>query len=264
VNEYSSEAEELQVWIDSVYAATKMIGANDVWNHRNDLEQEALKGLRRYAFAKSVLKVGQTIDFNSVFFAIPGGEDQFQSNAFSKYSKFEILREIKAGEAISSNSAKLTSNTSKVSHIRQSILSLLKESNVTVPSNAELEISHHFGLDHFESVGMSMITVVNREYCKKLLILLPGQRHPAMYHKVKDETFFLLHGDITLLLDDVDTPIELGETVHIQPGVVHEFWTKNGAIIEEVSSNHSHTDSFYIDEKVSQNLDRKTFVKYWS
>jgi D-lyxose ketol-isomerase len=141
---------------------------------------------------------------------------------------------------------------------------LLKESNVTVPSNAELEISHHFGLDHFESVGMSMITVVNREYCKKLLILLPGQRHPAMYHKVKDETFFLLHGDITLLLDDVDTPIELGETVHIQPGVVHEFWTKNGAIIEEVSSNHSHTDSFYIDEKVSQNLDRKTFVKYWS
>lgn len=264
VNEYSSEALDLQAWIYALIAVSGMLGAQDVWNHRNESEQSALKGLRRYAFAKTNLNVGDIIDFNSVYYAIPGEIDQFQANDFSKYAKFEILKNVKAGQAVTSSSALRTSNVELVSEIRSTIAKMLSDAHITVPSNTELEISHHFGLNEFNSTGVSMITVVNREYCKKILVLLPGQKHPAMYHKIKDETFFLLDGDLTLLLDNIDCPIDLGDTVHIKPGVVHEFWTVNGAIIEEVSSNHSHTDSFYLDERVTNNKNRKTFIKYWS
>ena len=264
VNAYSSEAKDLQLWVDSIVAAASMLGAQDVWNHRNESEQVALKGLRRYAFAKSSYPAGAIIDFNSVYFAIPGEEDQYQANDFSKYSRFTLLEDVSEGQAISTQVAIRSSNEKTVTAIRNAILELIDSARITVPRNAELEISHHYGINDFANFGMCMITVVNREYCKKLLILLPGQRHPAMFHKDKDETFFLLHGDLNLLLDNTEVPIGLGDTVHVKPGVVHEFWTTNGAIIEEVSSNHSLTDSFYVDEEISKNKSRKTFIKYWA
>ena len=46
-----------------------------------------------------------------------------------------------------------------------------------------------------------MITMVNREYCKKILICLPGQLHPQQYHLKKEETFNVLHGTLKLTLD---------------------------------------------------------------
>jgi hypothetical protein len=45
--------------------------------------------------------------------------------------------------------------------------------------------------------------------------------------------------------------------------VIHEFSTKTGAIIEEVSSSHSSNDSFYVDDSIAQNKERKTFLHYW-
>ena len=45
---------------------------------------------------------------------------------------------------------------------------LPRKKQVVVPGQADLEISHHYGLEKFEETGLTMITVVNREYCKKL------------------------------------------------------------------------------------------------
>ena len=47
-----------------------------------------------------------------------------------------------------------------------------------------------------------MITILNREYCKKYIFLFPGQKHPEQYHNQKDETFILLYGDCKLILDN--------------------------------------------------------------
>ena len=132
-----------------------------------------------------------------------------------------------------------------------------------IPNNADLEISHHYGIDQFYKYGTCLITIINRGYCKKLLILLPGQTHPGMFHKQKDESFFLLYGDLELKLDHKLVEISEGQIVSIEPGVIHEFSSKGGAIIEEVSSTHLQDDSFYEDEKININKNRKTFVKYW-
>ena len=109
-----------------------------------------------------------------------------------------------------------------------------------------------------------MITVVNREYCKKLLILLPGQMHPEQYHKKKEETFHVLWGSGSLQLNDVVHPMKPGDVFIIQPGTRHSFSSDAGIILEEISSTHFTDDSFYTDQRVHENKNRKTFLTHWS
>ena len=71
----------------------------------------------------------------------------------------------------------------KVLSIVGRVKELLKESKGVVPGEAELEISHHFGLEKFDQYGLTMETVVNRGYSKKLIVVLPGQTHPEQYHE---------------------------------------------------------------------------------
>ena len=108
-----------------------------------------------------------------------------------------------------------------------------------------------------------MITVVNRKYCKKLIIMLPGQKHPEQYHENKEETFVVLYGKIHLTLDSKISDCDVGDVITIRPGMKHTFSTDTGTIIEEISSTHHVEDSFYTDESIMQNKQRKTFLSYW-
>ena len=114
-----------------------------------------------------------------------------------------------------------------------------------------------------DEVGITMITVINREYCKKLIVVLPGQQHPAQYHKVKEETFNLLHGALTLSLDGVSREHGAGSVAVVERGVVHAFTSASGAVIEEISSTHHGSDSYYVDEAINLTPSRKTFVTHW-
>jgi len=151
----------------------------------------------------------------------------------------------------------------KLYEIVQNVKSFLTNSGVVFPRDANLEISHHYGIDNFYKAGLTMITVVNREYCKKLLITLPGQTHPEQYHKKKEETFVVLHGDVTLYLDDSPRHLHKGDVVTIEPGIRHKFESASGCVIEEVSSTHYKDDSYYTDLVIAQNQNRKTFIPYW-
>ena len=130
---------------------------------------------------------------------------------------------------------------------------LLSESRGVVPGEAELEISHHYGLARFDEVGITMVTVVNRGYCKKLIVVLPGQSHPEQYHERKEETFHMLHGELVLRLDGADQVCRPGSVVTITPGMRHAFASRTGAVFEEISSTHAVDDSFYTDPAITQN-----------
>ena len=263
LNQYSTEVSNLNTWIQTLVEANSMLGAKNSWEIVNDSEQEALRGLRRYAFAKQEILKGAKIEPSHVFYAIPGEPGQIQANDLGKYESFVAAATIKPNEPILFSNVKHDSTEDKIFAIRDSILRLIEESGVSVPRNAVLEISHHYGLEKFDEFGVCMITVINRGYCKKLLLLLPGQTHPPMYHKQKDETFFLVYGDAKLLLDHSEVEFNLGDTAVIPPTKIHAMSTKNGAIIEEVSSTHILDDSFYLDDAITQNSSRKTFVQYW-
>ena len=53
-----------------------------------------------------------------------------------------------------------------------------------------------------------------------------------------------------------------GDILTIKPGVIHKFVaiSQNGAIIEELSTTSSKTDSYYIDKKIHKNKNRKTLI----
>ena len=145
----------------------------------------------------------------------------------------------------------------------QGVKRMLQESKVVVPSQVELEISHHYGLENFAKFGSTVITVVNREYCKRLIVLLPGQEHPEQYHNQKDETYHILHGQISLWLDGQRRECKTNDVIVIPVGARHRFTTETGVVIEEISSSYSQGDSHYTDATIEKTPNRKTFITYW-
>lgn len=263
VNGYSSTDGDLRAWLQQLTNATKMLGPEEKIDSENSDELKALRGLRRYAFAKCHIPSGKTIGLKDLYFAIPGQDSQLTANDFGKYKVFTTLKDFEVGEAIDTNYIETLNHDEYVWEIRNRIKQLITESKVMVPRDAELEISHHYGIENFGRYGSVMITVVNREYCKKLIFCLPGQIHPDMFHKRKDETFFVLFGEVKVNLDGALHTLSEGESLAIPPGAVHGFSSDSGAVIEEVSSTHFGSDSFYVDETINTNSSRKTIIRYW-
>ena len=105
-----------------------------------------------------------------------------------------------------------------------------------------------------------MISVINQSYCKKLILMLPGQKHPEQYHKIKQESFFILHGTVQLILNKKKYNLKTGDLITIQKKNIHAFSSKNGAIIEELSTTSIKEDSYYLDKKITANKSRKSFI----
>ena len=143
------------------------------------------------------------------------------------------------------------------------VQAVVKESGIKIPQKIDIEISHHYGIDRFEEVGCTLLIFINREYCKKLIITLPHQYHPAQYHKEKEEAFHILHGKVALELDGKTRECLPGDIVVVPRGVRHAFSSSTGAVIEEISSETKKNDSYYVDEFINQNMQRKTYITYW-
>jgi N-acetylneuraminate synthase len=118
-------------------------------------------------------------------------------------------------------------------------------------------------MERFRESGLTAITVVNRDYCKRLMVVLPGQKHPEQWHNEKNETYHILYGDVTVDLGGKQTTHKANDIVTIPHGLKHSFWTRNGTVIEEVSSCYATADSWYTDESITNNPKRKTFVTHW-
>ena len=113
--------------------------------------------------------------------------------------------------------------------------------------------------------GCLIITCFNYEYAKKLILLLPRQKHPYHFHKKKEETFQILHGDLKAEIDGNPINLKNGDICTVKVNHWHKFQTSNGVIFEEISTKHFNDDSFYKDNKIA-NLERskrKTLLKNW-
>jgi sialic acid synthase SpsE/mannose-6-phosphate isomerase-like protein (cupin superfamily) len=262
-NAYSATPEQIGKWLTAARTAFQVCGNQTIRPAASDKELSDLRRFKRGVFAKRDIQKGEVITRNDVFYAFPCQEGQLLANDMSKYTKFIARKDFLTNELVHFSNIEKTDLREQVYEIVQDVKSFLNTADVVFPTKANLEISHHYGLDNFYKTGITMITVVNREYCKKLIIALPGQTHPEQYHKLKEETFVILHGDVTLYLDDQQSFLKKGDIVTIESGVKHSFETLNGCIIEEVSSTHYVDDSYYVDPVIVQNQNRKTFVPHW-
>tara|TARA_Y100001938_G_C8100002_1_gene440972 strand:- start:3576 stop:5066 length:1491 start_codon:yes stop_codon:yes gene_type:complete len=262
-NAYSATPEQTSNWLASARTAFQICGHTSTRPDASEKELSDLRRFKRGVFLKRDIKKGEVISRDDVFYAFPCQEGQILANDMSKYTQFAAQKDFTVNDALYSSETTEINLRSKIYEIVQNVKSFLVSSEVVYPGEAKLEISHHYGIDSFYEVGTTMITVVNREYCKKLIIALPGQSHPEQYHKKKEETFLVLYGDVDLYLDDEYLKLGRGDVVTVEPGVRHRFSTTDGCVIEEVSSTHYLNDSFYTDERISQNKDRKTFITHW-
>jgi len=262
-NAYSIDTVQFEKWLEALSWADTTLGICDERLPENNDEQEALLGLRRGVFLKQDMKAGDVLSENDVYFAFPPKEGQITTINWSKYKSYSLTSDVFKDQALNQNQCKVIELRKEALEATSRVVEFLKKTNVVMPSNSELELSHHYGFEHFYEYGLTLITVINREYCKKILVSLPGQAHPEQYHKQKEETFHVLYGSVHLTLDDIEKEYSVGDVITIAPGVRHKFVSEKGCVIEEISSTHYVNDSFYTDEKIAKNQNRKTLISHW-
>lgn len=263
LNNYSATPEQIRAWLTAAQEAVTICGRSEGRIAATPVETASLFSLRRGVFAKRDIKAGDRLDGENSFLAIPTLDGHLTANDLSKYNHVHATADIPAGAPVLTSAVTQRFMREDVLGIVEKVKAMLQEGNIVVPGKAQLEISHHYGLDRFFDFGITMVTVVNREYCKKLIVVLPGQKHPPQYHKLKEETFHVLHGSLTLSLDGVAEEYGPGSVVVVNRGVVHAFESAEGAVFEEISSNHQGSDSFYLDEEINKRADRKTLLSHW-
>lgn len=263
LNDYSARPEQVKQWLKSAQEAFDICGAVGKRAKFSEKELADLRQFKRGVFAKRDLKKNEKLDLTNTFLAWPNIEDQLVANNLSKYMIYELKKSLKQNQPILFSQTKQTDIRGKVYQIIVKARNFLDQAKICLPDQLELEVSHHYGIDKFYQTGAIIITCVNREYCKKLIILFPGQTHPSHYHKKKEETFHILYGDMILKLNGEEKTYLAGGLVLVQPKANHSFRSKNGVIIEEISTTHFKNDSFYEDRKIAANKNRKTRLTYW-
>lgn len=260
LNTYSLGLDAAQEWLTNICNALHACHHT----HLNDHEIQNLHDLKRGIYAKKDIKVGDILNKDNIFFAMPTHSLQhLTANHFSKYSELRADREIQTCEPILKDQVTITRCHNQLLSNIAIVHKMLQDAHIAIPNNTTVELSHHYGLSNFAKLGMVIINCINREYCKKYLILLPGQTHPEQYHKLKEETFHVIYGNVDIKLDGMTFTSTPGQVVVVEREVRHQMYSEHGAIIEEISTEHINNDSYYTDSTISSNLNRKTELKYF-
>lgn len=259
LNAYSMNPEQTEAWVEAAKRAW-IIGGEEQKSVSHE-EQSSLDSLKRGTYVRRPVQRGQVIARDDVYFAVPLQEGQMTSGEFGVYrATFTASRDYHTDEPVTEQQGR-----DPVLLAREAVhqaKGMLHEANISFGSDCTFELSHHQGMERFCEIGAVIINIINREYCKKLIVVFPGQCHPSHRHEKKEETFELLSGDLEVMLD--------GDTVHLQPGdrllvkrnTWHSFSSKDGAIFEEISTTHYRDDSRYQDPIIGalDPMQRKTII----
>ena len=210
---------------------------------------------------KHDVKEGDALTEDDVFFAMPCHDKQMTSGEF--YDGVVAHRDYKMNEEL--HEKKKVTDVNLARSVIHDAKGMLYEAGIALGDDYEVELSHHYGMKHFRQTGAIIINIINREYCKKLLIVLPGQKHPVHAHKVKEETFQLLYGDLTVNISGKERKMKPGDIQTVLRGEKHSFTSQGGAIFEEVSTTHVKSDSYYDDPQIRRMdpMERKTILRKW-
>ena len=270
LNLYSSTPKHLKKWLDSAVNAIGMCGTDSSLRYSpTQKEYIDVCQFKRGVYLKNNIESGNIIDRDNVYYAFPSlnnNTSHVLANDMSKYVKFIALTNMTKDDPLLWSNVNIIDSRKEALFDIGKVKKLLKESGVVCPGHSYFELSHHYGIENFDRFGVTMIEIINsinREYCKKLIIVLPGQKHPEQYHKKKEETFMILFGKLNLKLDGVPYLLKKGDIKTIEVNQKHEFESAFGCILEEISSTHYVDDSYYTDEKIMQNTNRKTKINYW-
>lgn len=99
-----------------------------------------------------------------------------------------------------------------------------------------------------KKVWGSEIWIANNDlYCGKILKFNKGHQSSLHFHKLKDETFYLLKGKLNFQVKKKIFPLKVGESIRIKPGTIHRFFAISNVEIIEVSTKHYESDSHRLE-----------------
>lgn len=90
--------------------------------------------------------------------------------------------------------------------------------------------------------------IVNSTYCGKILHLKEGYQCSLHHHKEKDETFYILEGEVEMEVGSSKTVMTPGMKVRIYPHTNHRFKGLAPSKILEISTHHEDGDSYRLEE----------------
>lgn len=262
LNAYSMNPEQADKWVESALMAKEICTMKkETERYISQEELDSLNSLMRGVYVKRDVKEGDELTFKDVFFAMPTHDRQMTSGEF--FEGVVASRDYKMNEEL--HEKRPITDTNLARSVIHDVKGMLYEANIYLGDDFEAELSHHYGMKHYRQFGALIISIVNREYCKKLIAVLPGQQHPVHLHKEKEETFQLLYGDLQVDIEGKKVDMKPGDIQTVLRGQKHAFTSKTGAVFEEISTTHIKNDSYYEDPKISELdlLERKTKVYKW-
>jgi mannose-6-phosphate isomerase-like protein (cupin superfamily) len=107
--------------------------------------------------------------------------------------------------------------------------------------------------------GSEEIIVNNELYCGKFLNIRKGCYCSVHFHKIKDETFYVLKGRVEMVFKyppgnilqrhPYETRVlEVGESMRMVPGTHHRFTGLEDSVIIEFSTQDFNSDSYRLQE----------------
>ena len=265
LNKYSITPEKFDEWVRYLKKSEEMLGQYEKKIYKQEIE--TIDKLSRGVYVKSNLKKNEVLNSSNTYFAFPKIKNQLTAQELKKNTIINTSKKIH--EPIKKKEVTFDKELAKECKIKSFLhqaKAMLNYNKIKVGDNFDLEISHHNGIDNFEKVGCFLFNIVNRDYAKKLLVMLPNQKHPSHFHKKKYETFIIIFGSLTLIDNKKKFLLNAGDKVDLKKSGLHEFKAgSNGCIFEEISTTSYNSDSFY-KNKLIKKLDRdkrKTYVKNW-
>ena len=259
LNAYSMNPDQADKWVKSALEAKEICKMKkETERYISQAEIDSLNSLMRGVYLKHDVKKGDVLNREDVFFAMPNHDKQMTSGEF--FEGVVASKDYKANEEL--HETKPVTDTNLARSVIHDVKGMLYEANIYLGDTFEAELSHHYGMKHFRQFGAVIISIVNREYCKKLIAVLPGQQHPDHMHKVKEETFQLLYGDLEVVVDGEEREMKPGDIQTVLRGQMHSFSSRTGAVFEEISTTHVKNDSYYEDPVIAKKdlMERKTKV----
>ena len=123
----------------------------------------------------------------------------FNESTFAKNLKDELILY---------SDVTIKNNRNIIEKIRDTVSIDLTAKNIVYPKPIDLEVSHHYGIEQFYEFGTCMITLINKDYCKRNTIYqFPGQTNPEHFHKIK-ETFVVLDGSLEVIVENVTSILQ--------------------------------------------------------
>jgi len=268
LNSYSSSPKIFEKWVDHLQKSMTIYGSYSK-TKINKNESKTINRLQRGVFAKENIKRGEFLTINkNIFLAFPKKEGQLSAEDF-KDKKTKARVNFSKNLPIMKNLIKLDDKVKNEYKIRSYVhqaKAMLNYNKIKIADKFEMEISHHKGIKNFRKIGCFLLNLVNKKYAKKILIMLPNQKHPKHSHKIKEESFIINFGELTLNDNNKKYFLKEGDIIHLKKGSWHTFKSGNrGCIFEEISTTSFKNDSFYKEKKIDliKRENRKTIINKW-